>query len=167
MIWDLLVILAVAVILVILARRLPSAREKMAEESVVTDEEINLYGIIAQADDAFETKKFEKAESLYVKVAAEDPDNAKIYSRLGAIYLEKKNFYDARDAFMQASKLEPELSSRYINLGLAYMGLKDYFKATTVFKKACLLDRKNKKYKKLLEKAQKLLEKEKKKPSSK
>ncbi len=163
MIWDLLIVLAVAVILIIVARRLPGARTKMAETHQVTDEEMTLYGLIAQADDAFEAKNFEKAESLYVKVASEDPDNAKIYSRLGAIYLEQKNFYDARDAFLQAVKLEPELCSRHINLGLAYMGLKDYFKSIECFQKALTMDRKNKKYKTLLEKAQKHYQKEKKK----
>lgn len=165
MIWNLLIVLAVAAILVIVARRLPSARTKMEQTHNVTDEEITLYGLIAQADDAFEAKDFEKAESLYVKAAAEDPDNAKIYSRLGAIYLEQKNFYDARDAFLQAVKLEPDLSSRHINLGLAFLGLKDYFKATECFKKALMMDRKNKKYKALLEKAQKYYQKEKKKNS--
>ncbi|MFA6492951.1 MAG: tetratricopeptide repeat protein [Patescibacteria group bacterium] len=163
MIWNLSIIAAVVVILIIIARRLPDARKVMQESKGVTDEEVSLYGMIAQADDAFESKDFQKAESLYIKVAALDPDNAKVYSRLGAIYLEQKNFYDAKDAFLQAAKLEPELASRHVNLGLAFMGLKDYFKATESFKKALNLDRKNSKYKKLLEKVQKLYEKEKKK----
>lgn len=163
MIWNLLVILAVVIMLIIVARRLPDARKKMSETREVSDEELNLYGVIAQADDAFEQKKYDKAESLYVKAASEDPDNAKIYSRLGAIYLEQANFYDARDAFLQAVKLEPELASRHINLGLAFMGLKDYYKATESFKKALNIDKKNSKYDRLLTKAQKLYEKEKKK----
>lgn len=163
MIWNLLVIAAVVVILIIIARRLPDARKVMQGSKEVTDEEIGLYGLIAQADDAFEVKRYVQAEGLYVKVAALDPDNAKIYSRLGAIYLEQKNFYDARDAFSQAVKLEPDLASRHINLGLALMGLKDYFKAMESFKKALNIDHKNKKYEKLLSRAQKLYEKEKKK----
>lgn len=161
MIWDLLVVAAVVVVLVMIARRLPDARKIRRQESNVTDEEINIYGLIAQADDAFESKKYEKAENLYIKAAASSPDNAKIYSRLGAIYLEQKNFYDAKDAFLQAAKLEPDLASRYVNLGLAFMGLKDYFKATESFKKALNIDSKNNKYKKLLERSQKLYEKEK------
>lgn len=163
MIWDLLVVGLVVVILIIIARRLPDARKIMSQSRETTDEEVNLYSMIAQADDAFENKNFQKAEELYIKVAAADPDNAKIYSRLGAIYLEQKNYYDAKDAFLQAAKLEPNLASRYVNLGLAFMGLKDYFKAIEAFKKALSLDHKNSKYKKLLEKTQKLYEKEKKK----
>lgn len=164
MIWNLLIVAIVVAILVIIARRLPDARKTMQEAKGVTNEEINLYGQIAQADDAFESKNYEKAESLYVKAAAQDPDNAKIYSRLGAIYLEQKNYYDARDAFSQAAKLEPDLASRHVNLGLAFMGLKDFFKATESFKKALNLDSKNKKYENLRDKAQKLYEREKKKP---
>jgi len=163
MIWNLLVVLAVVIILIIVARRLPDARKIQRQSKEVTDEEINLFGLIAQADDAFEAKKYEQAENLYIKAVAEDPDNAKIYSRLGAIYLEQKNYYDAKDAFLQAVKLEPELASRHVNLGLALMGLKDFFKATESFKKALEIDPKNRKYDRLFEKSQKLYEKEKKK----
>ena len=163
MIWNLLVVVAVVIVLIIIARRLPDARKIMRESKDVTDEEINLYSLIAQADDAYEAKSYQKAESLYIKAAALDPDNAKIYSRLGVIYLEQKNFYDAKDAFLQAAKLEPDLASRHINLGLTFMGLKDYFKATESFKKALAIDHKSSKYKKLLDKAQKLYEREKKK----
>lgn len=162
MIWNLIIIFAVIVVLYLIARRLPLARKKLQEGRVVSDEEMSLYGLIAQADDAFESKEFEKAENLYVKAAANDPDNPKIYSRLGAIYLEQKNYFDAKDAFLQAAKLEPDLASRHINLGLAYTGLKDYYKAQESFRKALEQDPKNKKYQRLLEKAEKAQEREKK-----
>lgn len=161
MVWNLLVVLAAVCILIIVARRIPDARKKLKEVKEVSNEELNLYSLVAQADDAFESKRYEKAESLYLKAAAEDPDNAKIYSRLGAIYLEQKNYYDAKDAFFQAAKIEPDLASRYVNLGLALMGLKDYFKAVESFEKALKIDSKNAKYERLLKKAQKLYEKEK------
>jgi len=163
MIWNLLIVLVVVIILILVARRLPDARKKFQEVREVSSKDLSLYGLIAQADDAFEGRDFLKAESLYVKAASEDPDNAKIYSRLGAIYLEKKNFYDAKDAFLQAAKIEPEMASRHINLGLAFMGLKDYFKAIESFKKALNLDPKNKKYRRLLEKVEKSQGREKKK----
>lgn len=163
MIWSILIILVVVIILFIIARRLPDARTELQKTREVSDEEISLYSVIAQADDAFEKSDFIKAENLYVKAAASDPDNPKIYSRLGAIYLEQKNYYDAKDAFTHAVKIEPDLASRHVNLGLAFMGLKDYFKAVESFKKALNLDRKNKKYQRLLEKAEKFLGKEKKK----
>jgi len=161
MIWGIIVIIAIVVVIFVIARRLPDARKKLVETKV-SEGDISLYGLIAQADEAFEQKNYEEAEKLYVKSCLADPDNCKIYSRLGAIYLEQKNYYDARDAFLQAVKIEPELASRHINLGLAFLGLKDYFKATESFKKALDLDSKNKKYRKLYEKAQKLYDKEKK-----
>lgn len=163
MIWSILVILAAVVTLVILARRLPDARKLRQETKQVSAQEMSLYGLIAQADEAFERRRYQEAENLYVKAAVNDPDNPKIYSRLGAIYLEQKNFYDAKDAFSHAAKLEPDLASRHINLGLAFMGLKDYFKASEEFEAALKLDKKNKKYKSLLDRAQKLLERDKKK----
>ena len=161
MVWNLLVVFVVVVILIIIGRRLPDARRKFKEVKITSDEEINFISLVAQADDAFEVRKYEKAEGLYVKAAAEDPDNAKIYSRLGAIYLEQKNFYDAKEAYAQAAKLEPDLASRHANLGLSFMGLKDYYKAMDSFKKALALDKKNKKYTNLFERAQKSYEKEK------
>lgn len=160
MIWDLLVILAVVIMLVIVARRLPDARRRMQEKREISDEEIGLYGLVAQADDAFDAKDYKKAETLYVKAAVLDPDNPRIYSRLGAIYLEESNYYDARDAFLQAVRLEPDLASRHINLGLSYMGLKDYYKSMASFKKALDLDPKNKKYNRLYQKAEKFYQKE-------
>ncbi len=160
MIWNIVIILAIVALLVILARRIPDAR-KMMTKAEVSSGEISLYGLVAQADEAFENKRYKEAEELYVKAALADPDNPKIYSRLGAIYLEEKNFYDARDAFLHAVKLEPDIASRYINLGLAFMGLKDYFKATEEFRKALEFDKKNHKYKKLLERSEKFYEREK------
>jgi len=161
MIWNFIIIGAVVIIFLILVRRIPLAK-KMQEEIEVSDEEITNYGLVARADDAFDSKNFTLAENLYVKAAANDPDNVKIYSRLGAIYLEQKDFYDAKEAFLQAVKLDPQNGSRHINLGLAYIGLKDFFKASESFDNALKIDPKNKKYQSLLEKAEKLKEREKK-----
>jgi len=161
MIWGIIVIFAIVIVIFIIGRRLPDTRQKLVETKV-SEGDISLYGLIAQADEAFEQKKYVDAEKLYVQSCLADPDNCKIYSRLGAIYLEQKNYYDARDAFLQAVKIEPDLASRHVNLGLAFIGLKDYFKASESFKKALDLDQKNKKYRKLYEKAQKLYDREKK-----
>ena len=142
MIWNFLVIGAVVIIFLILIRRIPLAREISKKEAPeVTDEEMTFYGLVSQADDAFERKDFEKAESLYIKAVSQDPDNAKIYSRLGAIYLEQKNYYDAKDAFLQATKIDPDTASRHVNLGLAYLGLKDFFKASSAFRNDRLISR--------------------------
>lgn len=161
MIWNFIIIGAVVLIFIILARKIPKAKESVQQEKVeVSDEEMTTYGLIAQADDYFDKKDFEKAEKLYVKAAAVEPNNPKIYSKLGAIYLEEGNFYDAKEAFSAALKVDPDNASRHINLGLAYTGLKDYFKASKTFQDALKLDPKNKKYQRLFEKAEKAKEKD-------
>lgn len=164
MIWNFVIIGAAVLIFIILLRRVPTAmRFMVGEKPEVSAETITAYGLVAQADDAYERKDFDKAEELYIKIAASEPNNAKVYNRLGAIYLELENFYDAKDAFLVAAKLEPDLASRQVNLGLAYLGLKDNYKAEQSFKNGLKLDPKNAKYQKLAEKAQKLREREKKK----
>ncbi len=163
MTWNFIIIGAVVLIFIILLRRVPTAvRFKKGQKPDVSAETITSYGLLAQADDAYERKDFSKAEELYIKIAAAEPNNAKIYNRLGAIYLEQENFYDAKDAFLLAKKLEPEIASRYANLGLAYLGLKDNYKANESFRTALKLDPKNPKYQKLAERAEKLREREKK-----
>lgn len=162
MIWNIIIIAAVVVIFIVLLRRIPMAKQIKVEKQEISPAQMTTIGLIAQADDAFERKKFTKAEELYIKAAAKDPDNAKIYNRLGAIYLEQNNFYDAKDAFTQAIKIDAASASKHANLGLAYLGLKDYFKAIQSFREALRLDSKNKKYQDFLEKAQNTQEKEKK-----
>jgi len=161
MTWNFVIIGAVVLIFIILLRRVPTAAKFQRGEKVeVAPETITSYGLIAQADDAYEAKDFEKAEELYIKIAAAEPNNARAYHRLGAIYLEQDNFYDAKDAFLLASRLEPDMAARHVNLGLAYMGLKDYYKAEQAFKAGLRLDPKNAKYKKYAERAEKLRGKE-------
>lgn len=161
MTWNFIIIGAVVLVLLILIRKIPLAKKIQEKENPeMTEKEMTTYGLIAQADDAFERKDFEEAEELYVKAAAADPDNAKLYGRLGAIYLEQNNYYDAKEAFAQTVKLDKKNASHHINLGLAYMGLKDYFKAEKTFSDALKLDPKNEKYQSLLEKSKKEQEKE-------
>ena len=169
-IWDFIIIGAVVLIFLILARRLPVAAqfeikevEKPKEEKKeVTPEKVIALSLIDQADEAYNAKDFNKAEQIYIKIAAHEPNNDKVYSKLGQIYLNQKNYYDAKDAFLQAIKLEPENIEYDINLSAAYMGLKDYFKASQALLKALEQEPKNKKYRELYEKAEKALEREKK-----
>jgi len=162
MIWNFIIIGAVVIIFLVLVRKIPVALKIQKEEkSNISLKEINKYSLIAQADDAFDEKDFEKAENIYIRAAAQDPGNAKIYNRLGLIYLDRKNYYDAKEAFLQAAKLEADIALRHANLGMAYMGLKDYFKASQSFQKAVELDPKDKKYRQMYERAQKVYEKDK------
>ena len=68
------------------------------------------------AEEAFKAKDYRKAESLFLKVAKENPKSVKAFNRLGVIYLEQKNYMDAIEAFSTALKLDDKVCSRYYNL---------------------------------------------------
>lgn len=106
--------------------------------------------LTGEADDFFAGGDLRSAEKLYLKVASKAPRDAKIYSRLGAIYLQQKNYSDARDAFLAAINIDGKIASRHYNLALSYIGLSTLLKARVSLKKAIDLDPKEK-YKKTLE----------------
>lgn len=166
MIWNFVIIFAIVVIFIILARRLPVASQyQKKEKEDYPKEKVVAYSLMAQADEAFEQKKYDSAEELYIKIAAKEPKNAKVYNRLGLIYLVQQNYYDAKDAFLQSIKLEPGNIDIESDLGHAYMGLKDYFKASQAYMKAVEAEPKNHKYREFYGRAQKALGREKKKNS--
>lgn len=162
MIWNFVVIGAVVLIFLVLVRRIPAAIEieKKTKKKEVTPSEVIAQSFIAQADDAFGQKKWETAEELYIKAATQEPNNAKIYERLGEMYLVSHNFYDAKEAFLQVIKIKADDPFAYAELASAYLGLKDYFKACQTSQKALELAPKNKEFQKLNEKAKKFREKE-------
>lgn len=104
-----------------------------------------------EAEDAFAIKDYKKAERLYLRLATEDPKNAKVYSRLGVIYLEQKTYEDARDALQAAIKLEPQAASRHFNLALCYIQLGSKSKAISAMEMALKHDPSNRKYRKMLD----------------
>jgi cytochrome c-type biogenesis protein CcmH/NrfG len=164
-IWDFVIIGAVVLIFLILVRRLPviaQFKEKEEVKKEIPAEKIVSYSLMSDADDAYDSRDYNKAEGLYIKLAAKEPNNAKIYNKLGTIYLSQKNYYDAKDAFLQSVKLDSGDIAIHIELGHAYMGLKDYFKATQAYMFAIEQEPKNRKYRDLYEKAEKALEREKK-----
>lgn len=104
-----------------------------------------------EAEDAFAIKDYRKAERLYLRLATEDPRNAKTYGRLGVIYLEQHNYDDARDALQAAIKLEPSVASRHFNLALAYLNLGSKAKAISSMETTLKYDPSNRKYRKMLD----------------
>lgn len=154
MIWSATIIIAIVIIFILIARRIPLAKNFLKnEEPETTPEQMTTFALISNADDAYEKKKFLRAEELYLQAAIAEPTNCKIYNRLGAIYLEQKNYYDAKESFLQSVKIDPDKAPHHINLGLAYLGLKDYYKAEQSFSEALKLDPNNQKYQDLLQKA--------------
>lgn len=108
--------------------------------------------LLADADEQFKQKHWEKAEQLYLKAVLHLPKEPKIYSRLGVIYLEKKNYHDAKEAFLTALQYDDGVASRYYNLALAHAGLGDRKKSLVAVKKALDIDSGNEKYIRLMEK---------------
>lgn len=104
---------------------------------------------LEEADRVFAAKQFDAAEKSYIKAAAKEPSNPKIYGRLGVIYLHQKNYLDAREALLTSLKFEKTVGSRHYNLALAYQGLGDRAKARFALEKAIQLDPVNDRYKKL------------------
>ncbi len=107
--------------------------------------------LIVQADEAFRKKDFKSAEKYYLQAATKDPDNARIYNRLGVIYLQTKNYKDAIEAFRGSLKFDDRVASRHFNLALAYLGKRDYRSAEKVLKEAIRLDPTNEKYRKTID----------------
>ncbi len=104
-----------------------------------------------KAEELFKQKNFKQAESYYVRAAAENPDNHKIFNRLGAIYIEQKNYSDAVEAFNAAVQIDAGIPSRHYNLAIAYLAKGDIVYAKKSLNKAIELEPSNLKYRKTLE----------------
>lgn len=107
--------------------------------------------LMTQADASFRKKDYKEAEKFYLQAAAKDPENARIYNRLGVIYLQMKNYRDAVEAFRRALKFDDRVASRHFNLALAYLGRRDYRNAERGLREALRLDPTNDKYRKTFE----------------
>lgn len=106
--------------------------------------------LVLHADEAFRKKDYKEAEKYYLQAATKDPENARIYNRLGVIYLQTKNYRDAVEAFRRAIKFDDRVASRHFNLALAYLGKRDYRSAERGLKEALRLEPTNEKYRKTL-----------------
>ncbi len=104
-----------------------------------------------EGDQLFRRGKHKEAEQFFLKAAANNPGDAKVYARLGLLYLEQKNYSDAIEALKVAVKLEKYNPSRHYNLALAYWGNKDTRRAIASVREAIGLDPVTEKYRKLLE----------------
>lgn len=110
--------------------------------------------LMARAEEHFNKKQFNQAETFYLQAAAKDPDNARAYNRLGVIYLHTKNYKDAVEAFRGAIKIDDQVSSRHFNLALAYLGRRDYRSAEKALREAVKLEPTNDKYRQTLKRLQ-------------
>lgn len=92
-----------------------------------------------------------EAEQSFLKAAANNPTDPKVYAKLGLLYLQQESYSDAIEALKIAVKLDKHNPSRHYNLSLAYWGNKDIQRATVAIREAISLDPVTEKYRLLLE----------------
>jgi len=95
--------------------------------------------------------KLAEAEQLFLKAAASNPSDSKVYAKLGLIYLTQENYSDAIESLKIAVKHDKHNPSRHYNLALAFWGNKDVQRATVAIREAISLDPVTPKYRQLLE----------------
>jgi tetratricopeptide (TPR) repeat protein len=105
-----------------------------------------------KAEDLFKKGRYISAEKWFIEAAKEKPKDAKIYSRLGIIYLQQKNFLDAEEALKESTKLDDGVASRFFNLSYALWCQSKFKQASDYAKRALRLEPENSKYKAWLEK---------------
>jgi len=115
------------------------------------EEKSEVPGFFDEGDELFKKGDFTRAEEFFLKAATRTPGDARVYARLGVIYLNAKNYNDAIEALKVAVKYDKYNPSRHYNLALAYHGHKDLQKAISSAREAIALDPVTKKYRTLLE----------------
>ena len=78
---------------------------------------------------------------MLVKAAAKEPRNARVYAKLGLLYLEQgENWKEAEESFQQALKFDPNNGFIHNNLGLVLYSQDRFAAAAKEFEIACHLD---------------------------
>jgi tetratricopeptide (TPR) repeat protein len=80
------------------------------------------------------------AQTAFVKVIAEHPEDADARFNLGNALFNKGQYQDAADSYREANRLNPNLAHAHYNLGMALLRLKDRDAAQAEFKEAARLD---------------------------
>lgn len=156
MIYEIIIIICLAAVIIIFLRKLPKTKTGEEKESLkpqpfpLRQSFSEARSFFEKAERLFKAQNFPNAEKYYLQAATRQPKNFKIYQRLGEIYLKQRNFKDAKDAFRSALDLKANCAFNYFNLGKAYLGLKDRKNAQISFKKAAELEPENRIYQKIV-----------------
>ncbi len=105
-----------------------------------------------KAEALFKKGRYISAEKWFIEAAKENPKDARIYSRLGIIYLQQKNFSDAQEALKESIKIDESVASRFFNLSYACWCQSKFKEASNHARRALKLEPENSKYKAWLEK---------------
>jgi len=111
--------------------------EMMQANGASNAEKSEIYQLLAFLE--IDSKNVPGAIALFKQAADAKPDDAAIWSNLGAEYLTAKNYTEAKPVLEKATQLQPGFAKGHLNLGDAYRGDKDYEKAQAEYQKALQL----------------------------
>jgi len=127
---ELIILVATVGLLIIVLNKLPLEKEvvkklaydaKKIEKGEDGDDEAEVdTDALKRADHYAQEGQYKRAEKLYLKLIAADPQEASLYNKLALVYLGSKEFKDAARSLEQALQIEPDNDTFYNNLGLLF-----------------------------------------------
>lgn len=129
----------------------PTPQEHRFWQEEAFADKLDLGSHFEEGENLYKAGRYDEAEQYFLKAAAANPADPKIYARLGLLYLQTKNHSDAIESLKVAVKLDKYNPSRHYNLALAYWGNKDVQRAIANAREAITLDPVTPKYRQLLE----------------
>ncbi len=111
--------------------------EMMQANGASNAEKAEIYQLLAFLE--VDQKNVPGAIVLFKQATEAKPDDAILWSNLGAQYLAAKNYSDATPALEKAVSLQPGFAKAHLNLGDAYRGDKQYEKAQAEYQRALQL----------------------------
>lgn len=149
MAYEVIIIMAILGIFVIVARKIPNTQKEKIAHSILNKKgksPTKFTTLSDKAESSFANGDYLNAEKAYIELASYNPEDYKLYNRLGIIYLEQRNYSDAKEAFEVTIKLGGTKAGRYYNLALACVGLQEFRNAKEAIDQALELDKENQKY---------------------
>ena len=111
--------------------------EMMQANGASNAEKAEIYQLLAFLE--VDQKNVPGAIVLFKQATEAKPDDAVLWSNLGAQYLAAKNYGEAMPVLEKAASLQPGFAKAHLNLGDAYRGNKDYEKAQAEYQRALQL----------------------------
>ncbi len=111
--------------------------EMMQANGASNAEKAEIYQLLAFLE--VDQKNVPGAIVLFKQATEAKPDDAILWSNLGAQYLAAKNYGEATPVLEKAANLQPGFAKAHLNLGDAYRGNKDYEKAQAEYQRALQL----------------------------
>jgi Tfp pilus assembly protein PilF len=149
---ELVIIVATIVLFIIILNRLPLEKEvvkklayeaKQIESGGEEDDESEAdTDALRRADRYAQAGQYKRAEKIYLKLIADDPQDASLYNKLALVYLGSKEFKDAAKALNQALQIEPDNDTFYNNLGLLFYRQGNYEESVESYEKSIEINNK-------------------------